>query len=606
MSSKKAKLSIKERVKLLPKLPGVYRFYNKEGVIIYIGKAKNLRSRVSQYFQSQKGLNRKTRVMVSKIERFEHTVVESEEDALLLENNLIKEYMPRYNVMLKDGKTYPWISIKNEPFPRIFITRKIIKDGSLYFGPYSSSWQAHSLVEFVTSIYYIRDCKLSLTKEAIKNKNYRPCLKYHIGKCKAPCISLFSEEEYEKQIAGIVSILKGESKSLIKEFQEKMYEASSKLLFEEAKKYKDKIDLITNHNSKSIIVSQSISNIDIFTLVFNHNSGYGNFLRVVNGSIIQSLNLEFKMPIEESEESIMTRFITEIHNKAGNSSKEILVSHYPDIDTLKQKCRIPKRGDKLYLLKLSSKNALLFQKERQKQEETLRPQEHKERVMESMKKDLGLESYPSHIECFDNSNIQGEFAVAACVVFKNGVPSKKEYRHFNIKTVVGANDYASMKEVVTRRYSRVLNQEGELPQLIVIDGGKGQLSFAWEALKELGLEKKIKLIGIAERLEKLIIPGDPHPLFLDKNSITLRVIMHLRNEAHRFGITHHRNKRSKAQIASELRTIPGIGEKSEQKLLRAFGSTASIKKAPLEELVKVVGQKAATSIQNHFGTTASK
>lgn len=606
MSSKKAKLSIKERVKLLPKLPGVYRFYNKEGVIIYIGKAKNLRSRVSQYFQSQKGLNRKTRVMVSKIERFEHTVVESEEDALLLENNLIKEYMPRYNVMLKDGKTYPWISIKNEPFPRIFITRKIIKDGSLYFGPYSSSWQAHSLVEFVTSIYYIRDCKLSLTKEAIKNKNYRPCLKYHIGKCKAPCISLFSEEEYEKQIAGIVSILKGESKSLIKEFQEKMYEASSKLLFEEAKKYKDKIDLITNHNSKSIIVSQSISNIDIFTLVFNHNSGYGNFLRVVNGSIIQSLNLEFKMPIEESEESIMTRFITEIHNKAGNSSKEILVSHYPDIDTLKQKCRIPKRGDKLYLLKLSSKNALLFQKERQKQEETLRPQEHKERVMESMKKDLGLESYPSHIECFDNSNIQGEFAVAACVVFKNGVPSKKEYRHFNIKTVVGANDYASMKEVVTRRYSRVLNQEGELPQLIVIDGGKGQLSFAWEALKELGLEKKIKLIGIAERLEKLIIPGDPHPLFLDKNSITLRVIMHLRNEAHRFGITHHRNKRSKAQIASELRTIPGIGEKSEQKLLRAFGSTAAIKKAPLEELVKVVGQKAATSIQNHFGTTASK
>lgn len=606
MSSKKAKLSIKERVKLLPKLPGVYRFYNKEGVIIYIGKAKNLRSRVSQYFQSQKGLNRKTRVMVSKIERFEHTVVESEEDALLLENNLIKEYMPRYNVMLKDGKTYPWISIKNEPFPRIFITRKIIKDGSLYFGPYSSSWQAHSLVEFVTSIYYIRDCKLSLTKEAIKNKNYRPCLKYHIGKCKAPCISLFSEEEYEKQIAGIVSILKGESKSLIKEFQEKMYEASSKLLFEEAKKYKDKIDLITNHNSKSIIVSQSISNIDIFTLVFNHNSGYGNFLRVVNGSIIQSLNLEFKMPIEESEESIMTRFITEIHNKAGNSSKEILVSHYPDIDTLKQKCRIPKRGDKLYLLKLSSKNALLFQKERQKQEETLRPQEHKERVMESMKKDLGLESYPSHIECFDNSNIQGEFAVAACVVFKNGAPSKKEYRHFNIKTVVGANDYASMKEVVTRRYSRVLNQEGELPQLIVIDGGKGQLSFAWEALKELGLEKKIKLIGIAERLEKLIIPGDPHPLFLDKNSITLRVIMHLRNEAHRFGITHHRNKRSKAQIASELRTIPGIGEKSEHKLLRAFGSTAAIKKAPLEELVKVVGQKAATSIQNHFGTTAPK
>lgn len=606
MPSKKVKISIKERVKLLPKLPGVYRFYNKEGVIIYIGKAKNLRNRVSQYFQSHEGLNNKTKVMVSKIERFEHTVVESEEDALLLENNLIKEYMPRYNVMLKDGKTYPWISIKNEPFPRIFITRKVIKDGSLYFGPYSSASQAYNLVEFVTSIYYIRDCKLILTEEAIKKKNYRPCLKYHIGKCKAPCISQFSEEEYREQIAGIVSILKGESKSLLKEFREKMQEASSKLLFEEAKNYKDKIDLITNHNSKSIIVSQSISNIDIFSLVFNHNSGYGNFLRVVNGSIIQSLNLEFKMPIEESPESIMTRFITEIHNKTGNSSKEILVSHYPDIDTLKQKCRIPKRGDKLYLLKLSSKNALLFQKERQKQEETLRPQEHKERVMESIKKDLSLDNYPSHIECFDNSNIQGEFAVAACVVFKDGVPSKKDYRHFNIKTVIGANDYTSMKEIITRRYSRILKENGELPQLIVIDGGKGQLSFAWEALKELGIERKIKLIGIAKRLEELIIPGDPHPLFLDKNSITLRVIMHLRNEAHRFGITHHRNKRSKAQIASELRTIPGIGEKSEQKLLREFGSTAQIKKASLEQLTNVVGKKLAQSIQNHFETTSSK
>lgn len=606
MTKEKQELSIKERVKLLPQLPGVYRFYNKEGVIIYIGKAKSLRSRVSQYFHSEESLSRKTKVMVSKITNFEHTVVESEEDALLLENNLIKEYLPRYNVMLKDGKTYPWICIKKEPFPRVFITRRVIKDGSLYFGPYSSSSQAHNLVELVSSIYYLRDCKLNLSKEAIRDKNYRPCLKYHIGKCKAPCIGLFSEEEYNHQIAGIISILKGESTSLIKEFKDKMNEAASKLLFEAAKRYKDKVDLITNHNSKSIIVSQSISNIDVFSLVFDNNSGYGNFMRVINGSIIQSLNLEFKIPIEESHESIMTRFISEIHEKAGNSSKEILVSHYPDIESIKSKCRIPQRGDKLYLLKLSGKNAFLFQKERQKQEETLRPQEHRERIMETMKKDLGLDQYPVHIECFDNSNIQGKFAVAACVVFKNGTPSKKDYRHFNIKSVVGANDFASMKEIVSRRYSRVLSEEGELPQLVIIDGGKGQLSFAWEALRELGLEKKIKLIGIAERLEKLIIPGDPHPLFLDKNSITLRVIMHLRDEAHRFGITHHRNQRSKAQIASELRTIQGIGEKSEQKLLKTFGTLTAIKKASLEELTKVVGKRAATSVLSYFEKAASK
>lgn len=606
MLDEKQELTIKERVKLLPQLPGVYRFYNNEGVIIYIGKAKNLKNRVSQYFHSEEGLSRKTRVMVSKIDHFHHTVVESEEDALLLENNLIKEYLPRYNVMLKDGKTYPWICIKNEPFPRILITRRVIKDGSLYFGPYSSATQAYNLVEFVSSIYYLRDCKLNLTAEAIRDKNYRPCLKYHIGKCKAPCIGAFSEEEYKEQIAGIVSILKGESSSLIKEFKEKMSKAASLLLFEDAKRYKDKIDLITNHNSKSIIVSQSISNIDIFSLVFDNNRAYGNFMRVVNGSIIQSLNLEFKIPIEENNESIMTRFITEIHEKTGALSKEILVSHYPDIDSIKQKCHIPQRGDKLYLLKLSSKNAFLFQKERQKQEETLRPQEHRERVMETMKKDLGLDLYPNHIECFDNSNIQGQFAVAACVVFKNGVPSKSDYRHFNIKTVIGANDFASMKEVVTRRYSRLLEENGELPQVIIIDGGKGQLSFAWEALKELGLEKTIKLIGIAERLEKLIIPGDPHPLFLDKNSITLRVIMHLRDEAHRFGITHHRNQRSKAQISSELRTIPGIGEKSEQKLLKTFGSTSVIKKTSYNDLAKVVGEKVATAIQNHFETSESK
>lgn len=593
--------SLKEKVKLLPKLPGVYKFTDKEEKIIYIGKAKSIRNRVSQYFTSPEGLSGKTRVMVSKIADIHHTVVENEGDALLLENNLIKEYQPRYNVMLKDGKTYPWICIKNETFPRVFITRRVVKDGSLYFGPYSSAKHAHNLVALISSLFYLRDCKLSLNKESIEKGKFKPCLKYHINKCKAPCISLFTEEQYNQQIEQIKSLLKGDTSSLVREFRERMNEAASQLQFEEAHKYKEKIELIKNHNNKSIIVNHKISNIDVFTMVFGHHTAHGNYIRIVNGSIIQSLNMEFKIPLEESTESIMSLFISDTHSKFGDTSREILVNHYPDSEPMKSKSFIPQRGDKHYLLELSLKNARLYMKERQKQEETIRPDEYRQRIMESIRKDLSLTEQPRHIECFDNSNIQGTNPVAACVVFRDGVPCKKDYRHFNIKSVTGANDFASMKEVVYRRYSRLLEEKQSLPQLIVIDGGKGQLNFALQALIELNLHMKIKIIGIAKRLEEIIVPGDPNPLFLDKNSPSLKVIMHLRDEAHRFGITHHRNKRSKEQIKSELRLIKGIGEKSEQKLLSRFKSVKGVKEASNADLTLLVGKKGAKAIRDYFG-----
>lgn len=592
--------SLKERVKLLPSLPGVYRFINKEGFVIYVGKAKSLRNRVSQYFQPEDSLTAKTRVMVSRITAIEHTVVYSEADALLLENNLIKEYQPKYNIMLKDGKTYPWICVKKEPFPRVYITRRVVKDKSLYFGPYSSASMAYNLIELITSLFYLRDCKLLLSDEAIAQQKYRPCLKYHIGKCKAPCVGRFSHAEYNNQIEKIVKLLKGDIGQIVSEFREQMKEHAEALRFEEAQLFKDKIELITGHNNKSLVVSQTITDIDVFSLIYDTGISFGNYIRIVNGSIIQSLNIELKLPIEESKESVLSRFIAEMHSKFGDTSKEIIVPFIPDSETLAAKCHIPVKGDKFKLLKLSETNANQLKTEKIKQEENLRPDEHKARVMNTLMRDLGMKEEPRHIECFDNSNIQGKFAVSACVVFRDGVPSKKEYRHFNIKRVLGANDFATMKEVVNRRYSRTLAEGGELPHLIVIDGGKGQLSFAWEALRELGLEGKIKIIGIAKRLEELLVPGDPHPLFLDKNSISLKVIMNLRDEAHRFSISHHRDKRSKGQLESELSTIPGIGSKSEEKLLRKFRSLGAIKRASFEELKEVAGAAAAKAITGYF------
>lgn len=593
-------MNLKDKIITLPEGPGVYRFLNSEGVIIYIGKAKNLKKRVSQYFVSPDRLSTKTRVLVSKIADIEHTVVETEQDALLLENNLIKRYQPKYNILLKDGKSYPWICIKNEPYPRVFLTRKFVKDGSLYFGPYSSVMHARQLIDLIHSLYPLRTCSSALNEEGIKAGKFKACLNLHIHKCQGPCIRNIGEEEYNAQIAAIKNLLKGNTGELIRDFKTKMQEAARELDFEQAQRYKERLELLQNHYSKSLIVHPSISDIDVFSMVFDNYRVFANFMRLHNGCIIQTVNLEFKINIEEEKEAVLSHFIMEIFSLTGSLSSEILVPFLPDQEFEGKNIHIPLRGDKSNLLELSVKNANAFKFHKLKQEEIKNPEESKNRAIISLKQDLHLEHFPVHIECFDNSNIQGTYPVASCVVFKNGRPSKKDYRHFNIKTVVGANDFASMREVVYRRYSRLLAEEGELPQLILIDGGRGQLNFAYDALTELGLQHTIAIIGIAKRLEEIIIPGDPTPLFLDKNSLSLKLLMNLRDEAHRFGITHHRSKRSKAQINSVLREIKGIGQVTEQKLLQRYKSVKRIREAPFEEIAALVGRKTATLLSDYF------
>ena len=593
-------MNLKDKIITLPEGPGVYRFLNSEGVIIYIGKAKNLKKRVAQYFVSPDRLSTKTRVLVSKIADIEHTVVETEQDALLLENNLIKRYQPKYNILLKDGKSYPWICIKNEPYPRVFLTRKFVKDGSLYFGPYSSVMHARQLIDLIHSLYPLRTCTLDLNEEGIKSGKFKACLNLHIHKCQGPCIRNIGEEEYNAQIAAIKNLLKGDTGELIRDFKAKMQEAARELDFEQAQRYKERLELLQNHYSKSLIVHPSISDIDVFSMVFDNYRVFANFMRLHNGCIIQTVNLEFKTNIEEEKEAVLSHFIMEIFSLTGSLSSEILVPFLPDQEFEGKNIHIPLRGDKSNLLELSVKNANAFKFHKLKQEEIKNPEESKNRAIISLKQDLHLEHFPVHIECFDNSNIQGTYPVASCVVFKNGRPSKKDYRHFNIKTVVGANDFASMREVVYRRYSRLLAEEGELPQLILIDGGRGQLNFAYDALTELGLQHTIAIIGIAKRLEEIIIPGDPTPLFLDKNSLSLKLLMNLRDEAHRFGITHHRSKRSKAQINSVLREIKGIGQVTEQKLLQRYKSVKRIREAPFEEIAALVGRKTATLLSDYF------
>lgn len=592
-------MDIVDKVKLLPDSPGVYRYLDENGVVIYVGKAKNLKKRVSQYFQAGAVLSRKTAVMVSKIRDLEHTVVDSEEDALLLENNLIKEYQPKYNILLKDGKTYPWICVKKEPFPRVFLTRKFKKDGSLYFGPYSSVTHAHKLLELINALYKLRTCNLNLTPESIAAGKHKVCLNYHIKKCPAPCVGKISEAGYQWEIDSIVNILKGNSYPMIKEFEKSMKEAAVKLEFELANEFKEKKLILEKHYSKSMVVHSGIMNMDVFSLIFEGNEAFGNHMRVRNGCIIRSVNLEIKMRIEEEQSSVLSSFIAEIYSRDDEQEgvKEVLVPFLPDQEFSKINFHIPLKGDKVQLLELSRKNAAELRFDRLKQEAFINPQEHTERILENLKRDLNMSELPRHIECFDNSNIQGTNPVSSCVVFKDASPSKKDYRHFNIKSVVGANDYASMKEVVNRRYTRVLSEGGELPQLIVIDGGKGQVRFAYEALFELGLIDKVKLIGIAERMEELIVPGDPYPLFLDKNSTSLRLIMQLRDEAHRFGITHHRNRRSKGQISSALDSIPGVGPKTVEKLIAKYKSVPRIRRATLQELSEVVGSKLAKAIK---------
>ena len=594
-------MNILDKIKLFPHSPGVYRYYDSEGNVIYVGKAKDLHKRVAQYFVPAERLTRKTAVMVSKIADAEYTVVDSEADALLLENNLIKQFKPRYNILLKDSKTYPWICVSNDMFPKVFLTRRMVRDGSRYFGPYSSVVHARNLVEFFHNVYPLRTCKYKITSDAILHRKFRPCLNFHIGKCKGCCVGGISQKEYNDNIEEIVSLLKGGGREIIQHYRSLMLEAAESMDFEQAQLYKEKMQSLEQHYSKSVIMNSTIGDVDVFSLVMDEGEAFGNFMRIRGGAVIQSLNLGFRLMIEEDQESVLSTFIGEIRNKFGVLSREIIVPFLPDMEFENIEFKVPVRGDKLALLELSARNAKEMRLNALLQKEHTDPDSYRNMVMESLRKQLGMKELPVHIECFDNSNIQGTNPVSACVVFRDAVPSKKDYRHFKVKTVVGANDYATMKEVVNRRYSRMLEENPEdLPQLVVIDGGKGQLAFAYEALAELGLTDKLTVIALAERMEEVYRVGDPYPLFIDRNSPALKVLQHIRDEAHRFGITFHRNLRSKAQIESVLRSIKGVGEKTEQRLLLRFGSVARIASASVSDLAELVGQQLAERIHKNL------
>ena len=592
-------MTVREKIALFPHSPGVYRYYDAAGNVIYVGKAKDLHKRVAQYFVPPERLNLKTRVLVSKIADAQYSVVDSEADALLLENNLIKQYKPRYNILLKDSKTYPWICVTSEPYPRVFLTRRLVQDGSRYFGPYSSVMHARNLLDFFSRTYPLRSCKYKIDSDTILRGKIRPCLDFHIGKCKGCCIGAVSMEEYGGCIAEIVSLLKGGVGDLLHGLEDRMHAAAEELDFETAQACKVRIDSLKQHYAKSIISNVRDLNCDVFSLVSDALESYGNFLRIRGGSIVQSLNLGFKLGIEEEPSSVLSTFIAEIEAKFGALSKEVIVPFLPDVEIGGVEFRIPVKGDKFSLLELSAKNAKEFQLANLKQKEHSHPDEFRAMALENLRVSLGMEVTPEHVECFDNSNIQGTNPVAACVVFRGGEPSKKDYRKFKIKTVVGANDYASMKEIVNRRYSRMLEEApDDLPQLVVIDGGKGQLNFAWQALCELDIQDRLTVVGLAERMEEVIRVGDPYPLFLDRNSQAFRLITHIRDEAHRFGITFHRSLRSKQQTHSALREIKGVGEQTEQRLLMHFGSVARIAAAPVEDIAGLVGPVLARRLKD--------
>ncbi len=590
-------MDVREKIELLPHSPGVYRYYDDKGTVIYVGKAKDLFKRVHQYFVDPERLNVKTRLLVARIADVQYSVVDTEADALLLENNLIKQYKPRYNILLKDSKTYPWICVTSEPFPRVFLTRRVEKNGSRYFGPYSSVLHARGLLEFFGRNWPLRSCRLKIDSDAILRGKYRPCLDYHIGRCRGCCVGKVSEQEYDSWIDEIVHLLKGGVSEVIGKYKAAMQQAADALDFETAQFCKQRVDALQKHYAKSIITAAGERDLDVFSLVFDGPDAFGNFLRVRGGAIIQSLNLGFKMQIEEEQASVLSSFIAEIESKFGELSREIVVPFLPDVELDGVSFTIPARGDKLSLLELSAKNAKEFHFNTLKQREHTDPDAFREGVMEELRKALGMEVLPRHIECFDNSNLLGTNPVAACVVFRDAEPSKKDYRRFKVKTVIGANDYASMKEIVNRRYSRMLEEApDDLPQLVVIDGGKGQLNFAWQALCELGIQDRLTVVGLAERLEEVIRVGDPYPLFLDRNSQALKLLQHARDEAHRFGITFHRELRRKAEVHSTLRDIPGVGPRTEERLLLHFGSLARILAAPEADLAALVGPKLAREI----------
>ena len=586
------------QVKTLPNEPGVYQYFDKNEVIIYIGKAKNLKKRVSSYF-SKTHENGKTKVLVTKIVSIKHIVVATETDALLLENNLIKKHKPRYNILLKDDKTYPWICIKKERFPRIFMTRRVIKDGSEYFGPYTSIKTVRILLDLIKELYPLRTCTYDLSHQNINEGKYKVCLEYHLKNCKGACENLETESHYNNSIKAIRNIIKGNFKEGLEKFQEMMLVCAEKMEFEEAQKIKEKLSLLGNYQSKSTIINPSINNVDVFSIISDETHGYANFLKISNGAIIQSHTTEIKKKLAETDIELLTHFIVEIRQRFNSISPEIYVPFNVNLGGI-VKVTIPKLGDKKRIVELSERNAKYYRQEQFKQTQIVDPERHVKRIMAQMKKDLRLHEEPRHIECFDNSNIQGTHPVAACVVFRDGKPSKKEYRHYNIKTVVGPDDFGSMEEVVFRRYKRLLEEEQTLPQLIIVDGGKGQLSSGLKALEDLGLRGKIAIIGIAKRLEEIYYPDDPIPLYLDKKSETLKITQYLRNEAHRFGITFHRNKRSKSAIKSELEQIPDVGVQTITTLLRKFKSAKRVKEASLEELKLEIGHARAVKVYTFY------
>jgi len=586
------------QLKTLPTQPGVYQYFDKDDVILYIGKAKNLKKRVSSYF-TKNHENGKTSVLVKKIASVKHIVVETETDALLLENNLIKKYQPRYNILLKDDKTYPWICIKKESFPRVFLTRKVIKDGSEYFGPYTSVRTVRALLSLIKELYPLRTCAYDLSQKNIQNKKYKVCLEYHIKNCKGACESLQTETDYLEDVKEIRNIIKGNFKNSLQKFNDLMLKFAENTEFEEAQKIKEKIDLLANYQVKSTVVNPSITNVDVFSIISDESFAYVNFFKINNGAIIQSHTIEIKKKLDEDDKHLLELTIVEIRQRFSSQSKEIYVPFNVNVgDDIK--VTVPKLGDKKRIVELSLRNAKYFRQERFKQIKIVDPDRHTNRIMAQMQKDLRLPEEPRQIECFDNSNIQGTHPVASCVVFKNGKPSKKDYRKFNIKTIEGPDDYGSMEEVVHRRYKRLLDEGQELPQLIVIDGGKGQLSSALKSLDVLGLRKKIAIIGIAKRLEEIFYPDDPIPLYLDKKSETLKIIQQLRNEAHRFAITFHRNKRSKSAIQTELEQIPGVGKQTVETLLKHFKSAKRVAEASNIALEKIVGISRATKVYNHY------
>lgn len=589
---------IQQILRRLPDQPGVYRYYDAEKNLLYVGKAKSLKKRVASYFNKNKYENGKTRLLVRKIADIQFIVVDTEFDALLLENNLIKEHQPKYNIQLKDDKTYPWIVIRNERFPRVHPTRRMIRDGSEYYGPYASVKTMHAMLGLIKQLYPLRTCNYVLSEENIEAGKFRVCLEYHIGNCKAPCVGKVEEEEYRAAIDAIREIIKGNFKNLARMFKERMQGFVAKMEFEQAAAMKERLELLERYQSKSAVVNQSINDTEVFSVVTDSKGAFVNYLKVMNGSIVQSFTTELKKRLDESDEELLAFAIVRLRDRFSSTAKEVLVSHEVALDLPNVSLSKPQRGDKHKLIELSLRNASFAMRDRHKQQEMTDPEAHTKRILETLQNDLRLHEMPWHIECFDNSNIQGSHPASACVVFKNAKPSKDDYRKFNIKTVDGPNDFASMEEVVYRRYKRLLDDGESLPQLVIIDGGKGQLSASVKALEHLGLNGRMAIIGIAKRLEEIYFPGDSIPVYIDKRSPSLKLIQHLRNEAHRFSLAHHRDRRSKSALKTSLTDLPGVGQITAEKLLREFGSVSAVKRASLEELSKVAGPKIAQRIKD--------